>query len=97
MGIAFVENDNDCGGVCVDMVMPDGSAKATDAPLLKGDQLVGVDSTAVVGNDFDAAIDTIKGSQGESAKLTFFRGPTAFLYGPTAPDAAWYDELLSSR
>lgn len=97
MGIAFVENERDCGGVYVDEVMAEGSAKAENAPLLKGDQLVGVDTLAVVGADFDQAIDAIKQTQGEKTKLTFFRGPTAFLYGPTAPDAEWYGEFLASN
>ena len=95
MGIAFVENDEECGGVFVDMVMPDGSAKADSAPLVKGDQLVGVDATPVRGKSFDDAIDAIKASEAAATKLTFFRGPTAFLYGPTAPDDKWYTELLS--
>ena len=60
------------------------------APLIKGDQLVGVDMISVIGSDFDTAIDAIKGTSGEKTKLTFFRGPTAFLYGPTAPSAEWY-------
>ena len=41
------------------------------------------------------AVDAIKGSEGESTKLTFFRGPTAFLYGPTKPAAEWYQENLA--
>jgi len=96
MGIAFVENDNECRGVYVDELVADGAAAAASAPLLKGDQLVGVDSTVVHGNDFDAAIDAIKATTGETTKLTFFRGPTAFLYGPTAPTAEWYKETLLS-
>ena len=95
MGIAFVENDGECGGVYVDEVLAEGSASSSATKLEKGDQLVGVDTTAVVGDGFDAALDAIKGSESETTKLTFFRGPTAFLYGPTAPDAEWYKELLA--
>ena len=29
-----------------------------------------------------------------TVKLTFYRGPIAFLYGPTAPDAFWYTGTL---
>ena len=50
--------------------------------------------TLVLGADFDTALDAIKGSTGETCKLTFFRGPTMFLYGPTAPGADWYKTNL---
>ena len=96
MGIAFVENDNESGGVYVDQVMGEGSAASMAAPLTKGDQLVGVDTVLVAGADFDTALDAIKASSGGTTKLTFFRGPTAFLYGPTKPSAEWYAaELLA--
>lgn len=94
MGIAFVENDGECSGVYIDQVLAEGSASASAAPLAKGDQLVGVDATPVHGADFDTALDAIKASSGETTKLTFFRGPTAFLYGPTAPSAEWYVSSL---
>ena len=42
MGIAFVENEGETGGVFVDQVLAEGSASSTKAPLVKGDQLVGV-------------------------------------------------------
>jgi len=93
MGIAFVENEA-CGGVYVDEVLAEGGAASISAPLLKGDQLVGVDTNVVAGASFDEALDTIKAASGETTKLTFFRGPTAFLYGPTAPSAEWYTENL---
>ena len=80
MGIAFVENDGDCGGVVVDDVLADGSA-AADGRVGSKDQLVGVDAALVLGADFDTALDAIKSSEGSTTKLTFFRGPTAFLYG----------------
>jgi len=94
MGIAFVENDSGCGGVYVDEVLAEGAAASSSAPLLKGDQLVGVDTTPVAGLGFDDALDAIKGASGDTTKLTFFRGPTAFLYGPTKPSAEWYSESL---
>jgi len=92
MGIAFVENDGDSGGVYIDEILEQGSAAASMVPLVKGDQLVAVDNTLVLGADFDTALDAIKGSGGDTVKLTFFRGPTTFLYGPTAPPPEWYNE-----
>ena len=47
MGIAFVENDNNIGGVYVDAILPEGSAASEKTPLNQGDQLVGVDGTVV--------------------------------------------------
>lgn len=92
MGIAFVENEGS-SGVYIDEVLADGSA-AVSQMLRKGDQLVAVDSTLVLGVDFDTALDAIKSSSGETTKLTFYRGPTTFLYGPTAASAEWYAETL---
>ena len=94
MGIAFVENDGECAGVYVDQVLAEGSASSEKAPLVKYDQLVGVDTSSVHGADFDTALDTIKAASGEKTKLTFFRGPTAFLYGPTQPTAEWFASTL---
>ena len=94
MGIAFVDNDGECGGVYVDQVLAEGSASSEKAPLVKYDQLVGVDTSSVHGADFDTALDTIKAASGEKTKLTFFRGPTAFLYGPTQPTAEWFASTL---
>lgn len=96
MGIAFVENDGSSGGVYVDEVLPEGSAAGCATPLSKGDQLVGVDKALVAGADFDSALDAIKSASGATTKLTFYRGPTAFLYGPTKPSPEWYAaELLA--
>ncbi|KAL1508132.1 hypothetical protein AB1Y20_007720 [Prymnesium parvum] len=94
MGIAFIENEGDCGGICVEGVLEEGSASSSSVPLQEGDQLVAVNSVLVLGNDFDSALDTIKNTEGETVKLTFFRGPTSFLYGPTAPSAEWYASVL---
>ena len=93
MGIAFVQND-DGSGVYVDEVLADGSASTASKKLERGDQLVGVGSLVVAGASFDEALDAIKASSSETTKLTFFRGPTAFLYGPTAPAIEWYTETL---
>ena len=95
MGIAFVENDGECGGVYIDQVLEEGSASSSSTKLEKGDQLVGVDTTVLHGSDFDTALDAIKASEGETTKLTFFRGPTAFLYGPTAASSEFYADLLA--
>jgi len=93
MGIAFVENDSG-SGVYIDEVLDEGSARGCGTRLEKGDQLVGVDGTLVAGASFDEAFDAIKASTAEATKLTFFRGPTTFLYGPTAPSAEWYEDNL---
>ena len=93
MGIAFVENVGDCNGLVVDEVLPTGSAAASEKAIASGDQLVAVDTTLVLGNDFDTGLEAIKAS-GETTKLVFFRGPTMFLYGPTKPDDEWYKSNL---
>lgn len=97
MGIAFVENEGGCGGAVCDQVLDEGSAASS--PLRKGDQLVGVDGTLVLGKSLEECLDSVGaagfGSLGPApVKLTFFRGPTAFLYGPTQPEADWYEALL---
>lgn len=94
MGIAFVENDGECGGVYVEDVLAEGSAAACATKIMAGDQLVAVDANLVLGADFDSALDAIKASSGETTKLTFFRGPTTFLYGPTQATPEWYAENL---
>jgi len=94
MGIAFTENEGECGGICIDEVLEEGSAASSSTPLLAGDQLVAVDSALVLGASFDDALDAIKGSASATVKLTFFRGPTSFLYGPTTPPAEWFASSL---
>jgi len=95
MGIVFAENEGECGGVFVEEILDEGSASSSPSKLAKGDQLVGVDSSLVLGSTFDMAIDAIKDSGSASTRLVFFRGPTSFLYGPTKPDDDWYNaELL---
>ena len=57
MGIGFVENSGDCKGLVVDEVLTTGSAVASEKPIAAGDQLVAVDSTLVLGNDFDTGLE----------------------------------------
>ena len=57
MGIGFVENSGDCKGLVVDEVLTTGSAAASEKPIAAGDQLVAVDSTLVLGNDFDTGLE----------------------------------------
>merc|ERR1711972_1108976 len=90
MGITFVENDGECGGVCVEKVSETGSAFSATPAIKANDQLVAVDGDLVFGKDYDSAIGMIKSSSGETTKLVFYRGPTQFLYGPTKPDDKWY-------
>lgn len=92
MGLAFVENEVECGGVFVEEVLESGSANGCG--VAPRDQLVAVDKTLVLGWDCDNALEAITTSQGETTKLVFFRGPTAFLYGPTKPDDEWYQSNL---
>ena len=56
MGIAFVENAGDCKGLVVEEVMDTGSAAASEKSIISGDQLVAVDTTLVLGNDFDTGL-----------------------------------------
>ena len=57
MGIAFVENTGECNGLVVDEVLPTGSAAASEKAIASGDQLVAVDTTLVLGNDFDTGLE----------------------------------------
>ena len=57
MGIAFVENVGECQGLVVDEVLPTGAAADSETAILSGDQLVAVDATLVLGNDFDTGLD----------------------------------------
>lgn len=94
MGIAFVENEGGCGGIFVDEVLSSGSAASASPALARRDQLVAVDTTLVLGAEFDAALGAIQTSPGEVTRLIFFRGPTSFLYGPTKASEEWYQENL---
>ena len=57
MGIGFVENSGDCKGLVVDEVLTEGSAAASEKAIAAGDQLVAVDSTLVLGNDFNTGLE----------------------------------------
>ena len=91
MGIAFVENEQTMG-LYIDEVLSEGSANSS--PLQQADQLVAVDDSLVLGAPFDDALDLIRSSEGETTKLVFFRGPAAFLYGPTQPETEWFTENI---
>jgi hypothetical protein len=94
MGIAFVENEGECGGIFVDEILDSGSAASASPALARRDQLVAVDTSLVLGAEFDAALGTIQTSTGDVTRLIFFRGPTSFLYGPTKASEEWYKQNL---
>lgn len=91
MGIKFIENE-DGKGIVVEEIIATGSAASSGADIKPGDQLVAVDGALVLGFDFDAALNAIVDSTGETVKLNFFRGPAQFLYGPTRPSDEWLRE-----
>ena len=95
MGIAFVENDGEVRGVYVDQVLAEGSASSEKAPLVKYDQLVGVDTSSVHGADFDTALDTTAAASGEkhASSASSASEHHAFL-GPTQPTAEWSASTL---
>lgn len=82
--------------VYIDEVDAEGPAAASNLPIKKQDQIVGIDSTNTRGMNMDSLFDLVE-TTGETYKLTLFRGPTKFLYGPTAPDDEWYKNLLDER
>mmetsp|Transcript_7747 Transcript_7747/g.18927 ORF Transcript_7747/g.18927 Transcript_7747/m.18927 type:complete len:200 (-) Transcript_7747:507-1106(-) len=89
MGIKFLENEGGLGGIIVDSLLPDGSASTTGASIQSGDQLVAVDSSIVLGLEFEEALGAIQSSVAEEVSLVFFRGGAQFLYGPTKPEEEW--------
>ena len=93
MGIVFEENDEEYGGIFV-QALKDGGIAATHGVAQAGDQLVAVDTIKVSGMSFDDALSKIIESQGESTKLTLFRGSAKQLYGPTGASQAWLDEFV---
>jgi C-terminal processing protease CtpA/Prc len=104
MGIEL-EGESEDKGVWITKVFNDGSAAklndrsyadTTKDAIQSRDLLVGIDSTVVRGLDLDAVMDLI-GETGDTVKLTLFRGSSMFLYGPTAPDASWYPEMLAKK
>ena len=80
MGIAFVDNDGECGGVYVDEVL-DSVGGGVAAPLQKGDQLVGAAGGVAKGKDVDAVLGMPAGREDE-ARLSP-RADDLSLYGPT--------------
>ena len=95
MGIVFEENDEDYGGIFVQS-LAEGGAAETNGGFQKGDQLVAVDSTFVTGLPFDEALGTIVDAQGETTKLTLFRGSAKQFYGPTGPSQEWLKDFIAS-
>lgn len=97
MGIVLEEKEEgESMSVVVTGLKEDGSASKSTDPPKRNDLLVGVDGTNARNVGLDKALDLI-GSASESVKLTFFRGPAKFLYGPTAPSEEWYQDLLETR
>eukprot|EP00529_Nitzschia_sp_RCC80_P035248 CAMPEP_0113453796 /NCGR_PEP_ID=MMETSP0014_2-20120614/7536_1 /TAXON_ID=2857 /ORGANISM="Nitzschia sp." /LENGTH=182 /DNA_ID=CAMNT_0000345189 /DNA_START=483 /DNA_END=1031 /DNA_ORIENTATION=- /assembly_acc=CAM_ASM_000159 len=88
MGIVFEENDAEFGGIFVQS-LKEGSVAAEDGSLQSGDQLVAVGTKNVSGMDFDDALGAIIEAEGDSTKLTLFRGTASQFYGPTGPSKEW--------
>jgi hypothetical protein len=88
MGIVFEENDSEFGGIFVQS-LKEGGAAAVNGLLQPGDQLVAVGTKNVSGLDFDEALGAIIESEGDSTKLTLFRGSAKQFYGPTGPSKDW--------
>lgn len=88
MGIVFEENDAEFGGIFVQS-LKEGGVAAMNGMIAPGDQLVAVGTTNVSGMDFDDALGAIIGSEGDSTKLTLFRGTAKQFYGPTGPSKEW--------
>mmetsp|Transcript_3706 Transcript_3706/g.5716 ORF Transcript_3706/g.5716 Transcript_3706/m.5716 type:complete len:239 (+) Transcript_3706:73-789(+) len=83
--------------VAVTGVTDGGSAsKLTADPIRRGYQLVGVDSNNMRDKKFSEVMDLI-GSSGATVKLTFFKGPQKYMFGPTAPADEWIANLLEER
>ena len=93
MGIVFEENDTDFGGIFV-LEINEGSSAAMDGTLRPGDQLVSVGETKVSGMQFEEALGAIINSKDAKVKLTFFRGPAKFLYGPAGASQDWLNEFI---
>ena len=96
MGIVFEENDSEFGGIFVQSLKAGGLA-AQNGLLKEGDQLVAVDAEKVASLAFDDALSKILESEGETTKLTVFRGSAKQFYGATGPSQAWLDEFLAKK
>ena len=88
MGIVFEENDSEFGGIFVQS-LKEGGAAAVNGKLQAGDQLVAVGTKNVSGMDFDDALGAIIESEGDTTKLSLFRGTATQFYGPTGPSKEW--------
>ncbi len=88
MGIVFEENDSEYGGIFIQS-LKEGGAAALNGLLQPGDQLIAVGTSNVSGLDFDSSLGAIIESQGETTKLTLFRGTAKQFYGPTGPSREW--------
>jgi hypothetical protein len=94
MGIVFEENDSDFGGIFV-LEVNEGSSAAADGSVRPGDQLVSVGDRKVSGMRFEDALGTIIDCKDARVKLTFFRGPAKFLYGPAGASQDWLNEFIA--
>eukprot|EP00584_Thalassiosira_punctigera_P022680 CAMPEP_0172573078 /NCGR_PEP_ID=MMETSP1067-20121228/136005_1 /TAXON_ID=265564 ORGANISM="Thalassiosira punctigera, Strain Tpunct2005C2" /NCGR_SAMPLE_ID=MMETSP1067 /ASSEMBLY_ACC=CAM_ASM_000444 /LENGTH=202 /DNA_ID=CAMNT_0013365675 /DNA_START=497 /DNA_END=1105 /DNA_ORIENTATION=+ len=93
MGIVFEENDAEFGGIFV-LDISEGSSAESDGTLKPGDQLVSVGDSKVYGLPFEEALGTIIDSTEEKVSLTFFRGPSKFLYGAAGASQEWLDSFI---
>ena len=93
MGIVFEENDSDFGGIFV-LEINEGSSAAADGTIRPGDQLVSVGDKKVSGLQFEEALGMIINSKDAKVKLTFFRGPAKFLYGPAGASQDWLNDFI---
>ena len=96
MGIAFVENDGDCGGVVVDDVLAEGSAKA-DGRVSNKDQLVGVDAALVLGADFDTARALPSRPKPAPSRTIHHPSPTHLALGESRSDTCHAPVQQSTR
>ena len=67
MGVVFEENEPATGGVFIASFAEGGAAEA-DGTLQKGDQLVVVADTQVLGRDFDTCLDAIRESEAPTTR-----------------------------
>lgn len=93
MGIVFEENDSEYGGIFV-LEISEGSVAEAEGTVRPGDQLVSVGGLKVSGMQFEEALGKIIDSTEEKTKLTFFRGPAKFLYGPAGASQEWLDDFI---
>lgn len=92
MGIIFEANSRQIGGIFVGSFSPGGVA-AKHGRIKIGDQLVGIGSEPVKGQDFDGCVARFNADNGQAVRLTLFRGKAADLYTGELPDG-WLDGLM---